>query len=94
MGIPLAPYSLRRKRKDPRMNSDGRGLKRSPGSPSLRTEFNFDDSKWWCSARSVLVDTNHFCGRRLLRSKISAALRETFNYHLEGDAKKIRTQSH
>ena len=34
-GVPLAPYSLRRKRKEPRMNSDGRGLKRSPGSPSL-----------------------------------------------------------
>ena len=31
----LSPYSLRRKRKEPRMNSDRRGLKHSPGSPSL-----------------------------------------------------------
>ena len=59
-----------------------------------RIEFNFDDSKWWCSARSVLIDTNHFYGRRPLRAKISAALRETFTYHLESDAEKIRTQSH
>ena len=35
MGVPLTPYSLRRKRKEPRMNTDGRGLKRSLGSPSL-----------------------------------------------------------
>ena len=39
MGVPLAPYSLRRKRKEPRMNSDGRGLKRSLGSPSLPHRF-------------------------------------------------------
>ena len=37
-------------------------------NPSLvvrlcRIEFNFDDSKWWCSARSLLVTHNRFSRR-------------------------------
>ena len=33
----------------------------------------------------TLIDTTRLCGRCPLRSEISAPLRETFTYHLEGD---------
>ena len=48
--------------------------------------------------RSVLIDTNHFCGCRPLRSEISASLRLCVRLLLspEGDAEKnfFRTRSH
>ena len=46
------------------------------------------NKKWWRSPRSLLIDTNHSCGRRPLGPEISAPLRlcvRFFTYHLKGD---------
>ena len=63
-----------------------------------RIEFYFDDSKWWCSPRSLLIDTNHFCGRCPRRFEISASLRLCVRLLLtiwKAMLKRIfRTQSH
>ena len=48
----------------------------------------------WCSPRSLLIDTNHFYGRRPIESAISASLRETLTTTWRGEKNVNRTQSH